>query len=449
MSTIDILFWLLIVMMGGVGWAIEVGLGQRYRAALSACVLAALGSGVFIMFWIEDKTSIEYEKIGPRVVKKSQPREGGNIEVIEEEGSGGKGKQGRDGAAVAKGGSKDGDIRVDMRQKVYSRAPFKDCPDCPDMVILPEGQFAFGSLPEEEGRSADEPARKQETIAKPFAIGRIEITRQEFQAFVKDSGYVSATQCDMGRRRGKFNWLNPGFEQDQRHAVTCLTMTDIEAYLKWLSDKTGREYRLPTDLEWEYAARANSDTAFATGDTLMRQHANFGRSRDGTVPAGTFPSNDFGLADMAGNLAEYTSVCKPRPADAAGPCERLIKGGAWNSPVASLRPAARAWAPDDVAVNFIGLRVVRAVDERDQDKILTADQRIALIREERIAAQMRAQAAEAAEKARRDAREAAVRASEVSDFVAKEREAMRRARAEARAKAELEAFEASKKGAKK
>ena len=444
MTLIDVLFWLLIALMGGVGWAIEVGLGQRFRAALAACVLASLGSGIIIMFWIDDKTSIQHEKMAPWVKKSKSGNDNGWDEVIEEDkGGGGKGKDGNGKGGAGKG---DADVLVDMRQKVYSRAPFKDCPECPDVVILPEGFYQAGSPPDEAGRTPDERAVTRVAIEKPFAIGRLELLRGEFEAFVIQTNYASATQCNLGKRRGKFYWKQPGFEQDPRHPVTCLSNDDVEAYLKWLSVKSSREYRLPTEAEWEYAARANTTTPYWTGETLLRQHANVGRTRDGTTPAGSFEMNNFGLADMAGSLWETTADCKPlaAPAPPPGtpppPCERLVKGGAWNSPQSTARHAARQWLSDTTVSNNIGIRVVRAIDERDEPRVLTKEQRIALARDEKTAKEIRARDLESGEQSRRDVRDSAAKAAEIAAFKAEEKKAAVRTAADAKAKAELDAF---------
>ncbi len=445
MTLIDVLFWLLIALMGGVGWAIEVGLGQRFRAALAACVLASFGSGIIIMFWIDDKTSIQHDKIGPWVKKaKSGGDNPWDVVVEEDKGGGAKGKDGDGNGGAAKG---EPDAIIDMHKKVYNRAPFKDCPECPDVVILPEGFYQAGSPPDETGRTPDERTVTRVAIEKPFAIGRLELLRGEFEAFVAQTNYASATQCNLGKRRGKFNWKQPGLEQDPRHPVTCLSQDDAEAYLKWLSVKSDREYRLPTEAEWEYAARAETTTPFWTGDALLRQQANIGRTRDGTTPAGSFDMNNFGLADMVGSLWEMTSDCKPPAVPTtpqAGvpppPCERLIKGGGWNSPLSTGRHAARQWQLDTTVYNYIGIRVVRAIDERDNEKVLTKDQRIALAKDEKAAKEIRATELESGEQSRRDAREAVVRAAEIAAFKTEQKKAIARTAAETKAKADAEAF---------
>src|SRR5262249_48678674 len=196
--------------------------------------------------------------------------------------------------------------------------------------------------------------------------------------------YESATQCDLGKRRGHFNWLNPGFEQDERHPAVCLSWQDVRIYLAWLGEKTGRTYRLPTEAEWEYAARAETTTPYWIGEMPARHHGNFGRARDGTTVGGLFAMNRFGLVDVIGNAAEMIADCVPEPKRAAAaitedrPCRRYVKGGGWNTPPEATRHAARAVLPDGAAFNHIGLRVARNVDHRDDDKILTAEQKKAL-----------------------------------------------------------------------
>ncbi len=425
MNSIDILFWFLVALMGGVAWAVEAGLAYRHRNLLASSVLAAFGAGIIIMFWIEDKTSMEYNRPAAAEKKKKKAKDQGQLQqedVEVEQGSSSSNGGGTpaaaannasSGDAAGKAAAKKDDIEIDEKKLVYSRTPFKDCPECPDLVILPEGSVRIGTPPDEPGRGKDENPPSQGVIDKPYAVGRIEILRREFQAFAEETAYTSSTQCNIGsKRRGKFTWKNPGFEQDERHAVTCLTVEEVNLYLAWLSKKTGRTYRLPSELEWEYAARSGTVTPYWTGDTLWRHQGNFGRSRDGTTVAGSFEMNNFGLSDVAGNVWELTSECMSSPQAAQAPgasptCDRVIKGGGWNSAATTARHGARSTMLDATATNFVGFRVVRSIDERDNDKLLTKAQRLALARDEKLAKEIKDREEEAIDKAKRDAREAA------------------------------------------
>ncbi len=210
--------------------------------------------------------------------------------------------------------------------------------------------------------------------------------------------------CDVGKRRGVFNWRKPGFEQDERHPVVCLSQPEVRLYLAWLSDKTGRVYRLPTEVEWEYAARAGTETPFSMGP-VTRSTANVGRSHDGTVVGGLFATNPWGLSDAVGNVWEMTSQCAEERAGSTDPrdtaeCRWLVKGGAWSSPIAATRHAARRFVKDGIATNDLGFHVVREVDERDNDKILTMAEKKALLQADKDAAAIEANSKKEAEQAR-------------------------------------------------
>jgi formylglycine-generating enzyme len=157
---------------------------------------------------------------------------------------------------------------------------FKDCPDCPVMVKVPAGTFIMGSTAAETTREKvpDQNAtweRPQHSVAirGEFALGQYTVTRGEFAAFVRDSGYEPPSGCYVYiTTTGQFildqtrNWRNPGFPQTDRHPVVCVSFEDAQRYVQWLSQKTGKSYRLPTEAEWEYAARAGTTTARFWGD---------------------------------------------------------------------------------------------------------------------------------------------------------------------------------------
>ena len=444
MTSLDILFWLLIALMGGITWAIEAGLGQRHRNELASSMLAALGSVLIMMFLIEDSSVLNmFDRIGDA--------KGGGAKSEEQvtEAPGGGGSPQSDKTERRGGAEDDGKIE-------YSRDPFKDCPQCPDMVIMSAGVTHTGSANDETGRMPGEAEAKQAKIEKPFAIGRVEVTRAEFTAFVKANNYTTQTQCEMGKRRGRFDWSRPGFEQDDRHAVVCVSIRDVSAYIDWLSDKSGRMYALPSEVEWEYAARAGTDTPYWTGDSLNKTQANIGRSRDGTTPGGLFPMNQFGLSDVAGNAWEMSGGCLPEastasaapasPAANTATCRRMVKGGGWNSPANEARHAARSFLLDGTATNFVGFRVIRGVDQRDDHLILTAAEKKALAKAKADALAFSAQEREALEKAKLDNRENAHK----QVIVAKEEAATKaKTKSDAAAKAQADALKEAEKQKKK
>ncbi len=280
---------------------------------------------------------------------------------------------------------------------------FKECDNCPEMVIVPAGAFTMGSPDSEQGRSADESPQHVVTIGKPFAAGKFEVTVDQFAAFVKDTTYDTGAKCltledgKSGIKDGR-SWRDPGYPQTGSHPVACLDWNDAKAYLGWLSKKTGKDYRLLTEAEWEYAARATtapgsgSRYTFGDDDSAMCRYGNVADKTarqsipgaaawtiypcsDGyayAAPVGTFTANAFGLYDVHGNVWEWTEDCynasyNGAPADGApwlaGDCNRrMARGGMWGSNPASVRLARRLRIPDDTRSQDIGFRVARTVE---------------------------------------------------------------------------------------
>ncbi len=254
---------------------------------------------------------------------------------------------------------------------------FKDCDTCSEMVMVPAGSFAMGSPRNEAGRFDNEGPQHRVTI-KSFALGRLEVTVDQFAAFARETGHDTGSICDVWEK-GKWaeqpgrSWREPGFAQSGLHPAACLSFDDAKAYLAWLSAKTGKPYRLPTEAEWEYAARAGTITRFHYGNDEKDfcRHGN-GADRtardnvpgaktwtvlacsDGhayTAPAGSFAANAFGLHDMHGNVWEWTEDCwhdsyAGAPTDGSawtgGNCDiRVLRGGSWGYPPNYLRAAVR------------------------------------------------------------------------------------------------------------
>jgi len=222
---------------------------------------------------------------------------------------------------------------------------FKDCANCPHMMIIPAGEFTMGSPPAEQQAEA----QHRVTLAAPFAVSKFEITFDDWDVCVQDSGCDNARLNDEGWGRG-------------RHPVIHMSFDLAKTYVTWLSRKTGKPYRLLTEAEWEYAARAGTTTTFAFGDSLSPGSANYNASTDGsgpseenrqkTVPVGSFLPNAFGLHDMHGNVSEWVEDCfhndytAKAPTDGSawvkGDCTgRVLRGGSWEDSAAELRSAAR------------------------------------------------------------------------------------------------------------
>jgi len=284
-------------------------------------------------------------------------------------------------------------------------AVFRDCPDaCPDMVVIPPGAYAMGSPLTESGRFDSESPQHRVTIGYPLAVGRYDVTRAEYAAFVAATAYKPADGCftlDLSGaavgENARANWRRPGFHQSARDPVVCVNIGDAGAYVAWLSRKTGHAYRLLSESEYEYAERAGTTTAFWWGDdaTAICRFANgadldakarFPGSKamfpgsvvdgchDGyafTSPTGRYPPNAFGLYDMAGNVWSWLADCANHsyagaPADGsaslAGDCSnRALRGGSWQYDARILRSANRDVAPASARLIEVGFRVARAL----------------------------------------------------------------------------------------
>lgn len=253
-------------------------------------------------------------------------------------------------AATAAGAGETADHR---HAEVIGRGIFRDCPDCPEMVVVPAGQFVMGSPAAEPGRYDSE--GPQHTVAlRWFALGRQDVTVRQYAAFVRETGY-EPEDCDWPRRT---NWHSPGFLPDA--PVVCVSWHDAQAYIAWLNGKVGGSakgpYRLPSEAEWEYAARAGTVTSRWWGEAIGQGKANCngcGSPWDNRqiAPAGSFAANPFGLYDMLGNAWQWVEDCwnetyQGAPTDGrawvAGDCaKRVLRGGSWSSLPEFLRSAAR------------------------------------------------------------------------------------------------------------
>jgi formylglycine-generating enzyme required for sulfatase activity len=264
---------------------------------------------------------------------------------------------------------------------------FKDHPLAPEMVVIPKGQFVMGSPTGEEGRFDDEGPQVNVTIASPFAVSRYAVTRGEFSAFVNEkgldmSGGAFVWNGKQWKQDPKRSWRDPGFAQDDSHPVVCVNWHDAEAYTKWLSEKTGKPYRLLSEAEWEYAARAGTQTPFWWGSSISPEQANYdcnytfgggpkGEWLQSTVPVSRYQPNPWGLYQVHGNVSEWCEDCwnerhSGAPADGSarttGDCGlRVLRGGSWDYVPQSLRAARRDRNYSGLRINGIGFRVARTL----------------------------------------------------------------------------------------
>jgi formylglycine-generating enzyme required for sulfatase activity len=244
--------------------------------------------------------------------------------------------------------------------------PFRDCPDCPEMVVIPAGTAIMGSLPTDPDRTSEETPQHLIRLAQPLGVGRYPVTRAEFATYARDT---------VGTDSVARTW----FEATDRDPAVMITWGEASDYAEWLSRRTGQHYRLPTEAEWEYAARGGTQTRYWWGDDIGRGNADCGmcRSRwDGrsTSPVGSFSPNPFGVYDMLGNVYEWVADCYWR--DYSGASEdastafenadcgqRVLRGGSWMSNPDDVRAAARFELDPTVRQDVVGFRVVRTPSE--------------------------------------------------------------------------------------
>ena len=276
----------------------------------------------------------------------------------------------------------------------------------PEMVNIPAGHFIMGVPDAEEARERiplnlrhlAQPLHAV-TITQPFDLAAYLVTRDAFAAFARATGYRTAKGC-WTFVNGKTStwspgsdWRSPGFPQTGRDPVVCVNAADAEAYAAWLSQRTGERYRLPTEAEWEYAARAGTTTARYWGDDRdgerrnsnvadesLRRALHDGRDPEGyvpwddgfafTAPVGSFAANPFGLYDMLGNVWEWMADCwhadyRGAPADGSawrqGDCRgRVLRGASWGNFPRAVGSGLRNWNDARVRSAYYGFRLARS-----------------------------------------------------------------------------------------
>ena len=273
---------------------------------------------------------------------------------------------------------------------------FRDCAGCPEMVVVPAGSYGMGSPP---GEAEQESAWHRVTIEKRFAVGVYEVTRGEWSRYASETGH-EADWCWSYEDQGWLaesdrSWRNPGFVQSDTHPVVCVNWDDARQFVRWLSRKTGAEYRMLSESEWEYVARGGTSTSryWERDESDQCDHAN---GADGTLktrypdwkdsvvscvdghlhtaPVGIFGANDYGLHDVFGNAWEWVEDCwhegySGAPSDGSpwthgGDCRtRVLRGGSWGNGPGVLRATYRnddhwgGWTD-----NANGFRVARTLD---------------------------------------------------------------------------------------
>jgi formylglycine-generating enzyme required for sulfatase activity len=273
---------------------------------------------------------------------------------------------------------------------------FKDCKDCPEMVVIPAGGFIMGSPDSEAGHEQSEGPQHKETIPHAFAMSKYVVTFAQYKEFMNATGRDAGASCwyynneeDRYIPKDGRTFSDPGFDQQSTSPAVCMNFGDAQAYAAWLSKLTGRKYRLPSEAEWEYAARAGTKTSRYWGDSEKDQcsYANgadqsfkkkypkdpgYNQNCDDgfafTSPVGTFKPNAFGLYDMLGNSWQMTLDCSTgsysggdnEAAAQVGACEKhVIRGASYGRPPVDLRSAKRGGMGEGVRGVTNSIRLVR------------------------------------------------------------------------------------------
>ncbi|CAK0768858.1 formylglycine-generating enzyme [Azospirillaceae bacterium] len=244
---------------------------------------------------------------------------------------------------------------------------FRDCSDCPEMIIAPPGVFTMG-VAENDGYRDEQPPHLV-TIQNAFAVGRYEVTFNEWDYCVSENGCQNYHPDDAGWGRGK-------------HPVINVSWRDAQEYIQWINRKTKQTYRLLSESEWEYVARAGTSTHFNVGTRITTDQANFdgtyvfngsskGKYRHQSMPVGSFSPNIFGLYDMHGNVREWVEDCYNKtyqntPTDSKpyieASCEQQsIRSGSWNYEPFAIRSSARFKNTPTFRIDDIGFRVARSI----------------------------------------------------------------------------------------
>ena len=275
---------------------------------------------------------------------------------------------------------------------------FKDCQDCPDMVVIPAGSFIMGSsideqqLAEKGGglkENIDRESPQRQVSVRSFASGKYAVTKGQFAQFVQANGYETEAERGDGcfawtgskwENQADKNWRNVGFTQNEFHPVVCVSWKDSQAYLQWLNQITGKSYRLLSEAEREYVARGGSQSAFWWGENIGTAIANYngspigGEFRQATVPVQSFNPNPYGLYNVHGNVWEWVQDCFENNYSVGQPTDgiahrgqdrtcmsRVLRGGSWSDYPISLRSASRSMAAPGSLSSNNGFRIARSI----------------------------------------------------------------------------------------
>ena len=308
--------------------------------------------------WLDEEAATELQQLGRRVEEEERAAAAERVVAAEARraAAAAEAARRRQAAEAALCQAEEG-ARRPARRRLW-----RDCEFCPTLVVIPAGTFCMGSPESEEGYSRDEGPRHEVTL-RSFALGVSEVTFDEWDACFRGGGCGTRRPSDRGWGRGARPVINVSWD-------------DAQAYVSWLSAETGEPYRLPSESEWEYAARAGTTTPFHTGAAISTDQANYhgGRYRKRTTAVRTFAPNAFGLYDVHGNVWEWVADCpsytyRGAPDDGTastppdGRCpSRVLRGGSWNDPPQNLRSANRINRAVGARNLNAGFRVARTLE---------------------------------------------------------------------------------------
>lgn len=241
---------------------------------------------------------------------------------------------------------------------------FRDCEACPEMVVLPAGSFLMGSTPSDYGHQKSEGPQRRVVVPQKFAMGKYEVTVGNWKSCLAGGGCAgydpATTGTDMSR---------------DDYPVSNIPYLAAKFYVDWINEKTGKAYRLPSEAEWEYAARGGRGTVYPWGNREDKSKASCTDcTKKGLMSVGNFPANDFGLHDVVSGLWEWTADCKTdnynnapltSAASISGDCsERVIRGGSYNDPMQVMRVTNRTTLVSSKprASGYLGFRLYRDLE---------------------------------------------------------------------------------------
>lgn len=328
------------------------------RLAAIAAIMSIAVADYFLLASYRGESALAFDRPGP--TKRSGSAGRGYFQFDDEgDGSGSVGDAG--GASAGSGGN--GIVLASWSSAADEKVlraldrRFNDCPGCPEMIVIRPGYFRMGATPDDAAATDAERPARMIGFGSPYAIGRTEVTIAQYASFVTATGHA-APACP-----------EAAHDKESTLPVTCVSWRDADAYARWLAHRTGKPFRLPSEAEWEYAARAGAPGLYATGERLPRASANIGRPDGLTVPVGSYPPNAFGVADMHGNAAELVADCwtgspsslpgNGRPYVSASCTSRVVRDAHAGELAMMTRLSARRPIAPDIGRPGVGFRLAR------------------------------------------------------------------------------------------